>query len=180
MPRSSQPSKRCPKAESPRAFSRFLLFDAFRPCSHRRGKEAPSPLGGAFLCLARPQPPTGRCGVPWLQLPWLWQRYLSPVPADVLQPERPYWAPFAFALAGATSLMKAPGNFCRGFSTGSFHWLCGSHSRTRMQQARRPRRAHRLGCCVQCGRCARTIRRILNEALAAGDSACRQTNGGAC
>ncbi len=38
----------------------------------------------------------------------------------------------------------------------------------------------RLGCSVQCGRCARTIRRILNEALAAGDSACRQTNGGAC
>ena len=33
----------------------------------------------------------------------------------------------------ATSLMKAPGNFCRGFSTGSFHWLCGSHSQTRIE-----------------------------------------------
>jgi hypothetical protein len=29
--------------------------------------------------------------------------------------------------------MKAPGNFCRDLSTGSFHWLHGSHSRTRIE-----------------------------------------------
>ncbi len=29
-----------------------------------------------------------------------------------------------------------------------------------------------LGCSAQCGRCARTIRRIMNEALAAGEPAC--------
>jgi bacterioferritin-associated ferredoxin len=33
---------------------------------------------------------------------------------------------------------------------------------------------HCLGCSAQCGRCARTIRRIMNEALAAGESACCQ------
>jgi bacterioferritin-associated ferredoxin len=31
---------------------------------------------------------------------------------------------------------------------------------------------HCLGCSPQCGRCARTIRHIMNEALAAADSAC--------
>lgn len=36
---------------------------------------------------------------------------------------------------------------------------------------------HCLGCSPQCGRCARTIRRIMNEALAApaSASACRAT-----
>jgi len=29
-----------------------------------------------------------------------------------------------------------------------------------------------LGCSAQCGRCARTIRRIMDEALAVADSAC--------
>jgi bacterioferritin-associated ferredoxin len=29
-----------------------------------------------------------------------------------------------------------------------------------------------LGCSAQCGRCARTIRRIMNEALATGDAVC--------
>ena len=31
---------------------------------------------------------------------------------------------------------------------------------------------HCLGCSVQCGRCARTIRRIMDEALAAAEPAC--------
>jgi len=31
---------------------------------------------------------------------------------------------------------------------------------------------HCLGCSAQCGRCARTIRRIMDEALAAIDPAC--------
>jgi bacterioferritin-associated ferredoxin len=31
-----------------------------------------------------------------------------------------------------------------------------------------------LGCSPQCGRCARTIRRIMNEALTAAEPACRQ------
>jgi bacterioferritin-associated ferredoxin len=36
---------------------------------------------------------------------------------------------------------------------------------------------HCLGCSAQCGRCARTIRRIMNEALAAADSAlCKSGN----
>ena len=35
-----------------------------------------------------------------------------------------------------------------------------------------------LGCSVQCGRCARTIRRIMNEALAATDGGCCRANGG--
>jgi bacterioferritin-associated ferredoxin len=35
-----------------------------------------------------------------------------------------------------------------------------------------------LGCSVQCGRCARTIRRIMDEALATADVACCQANGG--
>jgi bacterioferritin-associated ferredoxin len=30
-----------------------------------------------------------------------------------------------------------------------------------------------LGCSAQCGRCARTIRRIMNEAIAAGTGCCR-------
>jgi bacterioferritin-associated ferredoxin len=34
-----------------------------------------------------------------------------------------------------------------------------------------------LGCSAQCGRCARTIRRIMNEALAAADSGCCGANG---
>jgi bacterioferritin-associated ferredoxin len=35
---------------------------------------------------------------------------------------------------------------------------------------------HCLGCSPQCGRCARTIRRIMNEALgAAAPAACRTT-----
>jgi bacterioferritin-associated ferredoxin len=29
-----------------------------------------------------------------------------------------------------------------------------------------------LGCSAQCGRCARTIRRIMNEALGAGEDSC--------
>jgi bacterioferritin-associated ferredoxin len=33
---------------------------------------------------------------------------------------------------------------------------------------------HCLGCSAQCGRCARTIRRIMDEALAGADSACCQ------
>jgi bacterioferritin-associated ferredoxin len=35
-----------------------------------------------------------------------------------------------------------------------------------------------LGCSPQCGRCARTIRRIMNEALTAGSSACTCCPGG--
>ena len=31
---------------------------------------------------------------------------------------------------------------------------------------------HCLGCSAQCGRCARTIRRIMDEALAAAEPAC--------
>jgi bacterioferritin-associated ferredoxin len=31
---------------------------------------------------------------------------------------------------------------------------------------------HCLGCSVRCGRCARTIRRIMDEALAVADAAC--------
>jgi bacterioferritin-associated ferredoxin len=31
-----------------------------------------------------------------------------------------------------------------------------------------------LGCSARCGRCARTIRRIMDEALAAADPACCQ------
>jgi bacterioferritin-associated ferredoxin len=34
-----------------------------------------------------------------------------------------------------------------------------------------------LGCSAQCGRCARTIRRIMNEALAGADVACCRANG---
>jgi bacterioferritin-associated ferredoxin len=33
---------------------------------------------------------------------------------------------------------------------------------------------HCLGCSAQCGRCARTIRRIMDEALAAATPACGQ------
>ena len=33
---------------------------------------------------------------------------------------------------------------------------------------------HCLGCSAQCGRCARTIRRIMDEALAAAEPACCQ------
>lgn len=33
---------------------------------------------------------------------------------------------------------------------------------------------HCLGCSAQCGRCARTIRRIMDEALAAAEPACGQ------
>jgi bacterioferritin-associated ferredoxin len=33
---------------------------------------------------------------------------------------------------------------------------------------------HCLGCSAQCGRCARTIRRIMDEALAAATPACCQ------
>ncbi|MGA7788173.1 MAG: (2Fe-2S)-binding protein [Xanthobacteraceae bacterium] len=36
---------------------------------------------------------------------------------------------------------------------------------------------HCLGCSAQCGRCARTIRRIMNEALSGGELA---GVGGAC
>ena len=32
---------------------------------------------------------------------------------------------------------------------------------------------HCLGCSAQCGRCARTIRRIMDEAIAAAEPACR-------
>jgi bacterioferritin-associated ferredoxin len=35
-----------------------------------------------------------------------------------------------------------------------------------------------LGCSAQCGRCARTIRRIMDEALAVADTACCRRNGG--
>jgi bacterioferritin-associated ferredoxin len=35
-----------------------------------------------------------------------------------------------------------------------------------------------LGCSAQCGRCARTIRRIINEALSAADADCCPANGG--
>ena len=36
---------------------------------------------------------------------------------------------------------------------------------------------HCLGCSAQCGRCARTIRRIMNEALAnAGSPCCRDAS----
>jgi bacterioferritin-associated ferredoxin len=35
-----------------------------------------------------------------------------------------------------------------------------------------------LGCSAQCGRCARTIRHIMNEALATADSGCCQANCG--
>ena len=31
---------------------------------------------------------------------------------------------------------------------------------------------HCLGCSAQCGRCARTIRRIMDEALAGSDATC--------
>jgi bacterioferritin-associated ferredoxin len=34
-----------------------------------------------------------------------------------------------------------------------------------------------LGCSAQCGRCARTIRRIMNEALAGADAGCCRANG---
>jgi bacterioferritin-associated ferredoxin len=33
-----------------------------------------------------------------------------------------------------------------------------------------------LGCSAQCGRCARTIRRIMDEALAGADAACWRAN----
>jgi bacterioferritin-associated ferredoxin len=33
---------------------------------------------------------------------------------------------------------------------------------------------HCLGCSAQCGRCARTIRRIMDEALAASEATCCQ------
>jgi bacterioferritin-associated ferredoxin len=35
-----------------------------------------------------------------------------------------------------------------------------------------------LGCSAQCGRCARTIRRIMDEALSAADAGCCRANGG--
>jgi bacterioferritin-associated ferredoxin len=34
-----------------------------------------------------------------------------------------------------------------------------------------------LGCSAQCGRCARTIRRIMDEALAVADTECCRRNG---
>jgi bacterioferritin-associated ferredoxin len=34
---------------------------------------------------------------------------------------------------------------------------------------------HCLGCSAQCGRCARTIRRIMDEALSAAEPACCRT-----
>jgi bacterioferritin-associated ferredoxin len=34
-----------------------------------------------------------------------------------------------------------------------------------------------LGCSAQCGRCVRTIRRIMDEALAAADASCCRANG---
>jgi bacterioferritin-associated ferredoxin len=38
---------------------------------------------------------------------------------------------------------------------------------------------HCLGCSAQCGRCARTIRRIMDEALVAAESpCCRQDQSG--
>jgi bacterioferritin-associated ferredoxin len=36
---------------------------------------------------------------------------------------------------------------------------------------------HCLGCSPQCGRCARTIRHIMNEALAAAPGCCRDPQG---
>jgi len=36
-----------------------------------------------------------------------------------------------------------------------------------------------LGCSAQCGRCARTIRRIMDEALAAAESTCCRDAGSA-
>jgi bacterioferritin-associated ferredoxin len=36
-----------------------------------------------------------------------------------------------------------------------------------------------LGCSAQCGRCARTIRRIMNEALGGASDGCCQAGGGA-
>jgi len=36
---------------------------------------------------------------------------------------------------------------------------------------------HCLGCSPQCGRCARTIRHIMNEALAAAPGCCRDAQG---
>jgi bacterioferritin-associated ferredoxin len=35
---------------------------------------------------------------------------------------------------------------------------------------------HCLGCSAQCGRCARTIRHIMDEALATAEPACCQTS----
>jgi bacterioferritin-associated ferredoxin len=35
-----------------------------------------------------------------------------------------------------------------------------------------------LGCSAQCGRCARTIRRIINEAFSAAEADCCPANGG--
>jgi bacterioferritin-associated ferredoxin len=34
-----------------------------------------------------------------------------------------------------------------------------------------------LGCSAQCGRCVRTIRRIMDEALATADGTCCRANG---
>jgi bacterioferritin-associated ferredoxin len=34
-----------------------------------------------------------------------------------------------------------------------------------------------LGCSAQCGRCVRTIRRIMDEALATADGTCCRPNG---
>jgi bacterioferritin-associated ferredoxin len=49
------------------------------------------------------------------------------------------------------------------------------------EAAPRPRKTSQvygcLGCSAQCGRCARTIRRIMNEALA-GAAACQNCLGG--
>jgi bacterioferritin-associated ferredoxin len=36
---------------------------------------------------------------------------------------------------------------------------------------------HCLGCSAQCGRCARTIRRIMDEALTAAEPACCRNAG---
>jgi bacterioferritin-associated ferredoxin len=36
-----------------------------------------------------------------------------------------------------------------------------------------------LGCSAQCGRCARTIRRIMDEALESAGTTCCHNNGGA-
>jgi bacterioferritin-associated ferredoxin len=36
---------------------------------------------------------------------------------------------------------------------------------------------HCLGCSAQCGRCARTIRRIMDEAQSGAESACCRTSG---
>jgi len=38
---------------------------------------------------------------------------------------------------------------------------------------------HCLGCSAQCGRCARTIRRIMDEALTAADATCCRGDDGA-